>query len=279
MTELVIVTGVSGAGRTLAAQVFEEAGFYITDNIPLNIVEPYFKEIENNQEKYTKVALTVNHENAVQIFEIAKKHLNFNITFLGITCSEEVLKERYRVSGKVHPGQVHGFSLEDSIRKDIDAVRRMHEHFDVYIDTSKLGPSEFRGLIMDSCIGAKQKFTVHFFSFGYKISVPQDIETVFDVRCLPNPYWVPELRDKNGLDKPVRDYVLKSPETKEWLKNVIKYLNYYLENLAKNDHHHASIAIACSRGQHKSVVIAEYLAKYYSKKYNTTVSHRDLPKK
>ena len=120
------------------------------------------------------------------------------------------------------------------------------------------------------------KFSVMFVSFGYKKSVPQDIETVFDVRLLPNPYWVPELKELTGLDKKVKDYVLEANETKKYLSYVIDYLNYYLEELKKSGKGHANIGIACSGGQHRSVAIAEYLKDYFSKDYETTVSHRDL---
>ena len=123
------------------------------------------------------------------------------------------------------------------------------------------------------------KFSVMFMSFGYKRSVPQDIETVFDVRLLPNPFWVPELKDLTGLDKKVKDYVLEAPETKVYLKHVISYLDYYLEELKNSGKGHANIGIACSGGQHRSVAIAQYLADHYKKKYVTNVSHRDVYRK
>ena len=109
--------------------------------------------------------------------------------------------------------------------------------------------------------------------------MPQDIETVFDVRLLPNPFWVPALKEKTGLDEEVKDYVLSAPETKEFLKHVISYLDFYLEELKKNGRNHASIAFACSGGQHRSVAIAEFVATHYSKKYHVSVTHKNLPGK
>ena len=279
MINLVIVSGVYGAGKTSAILAFEEAGYFITDNIPVGAVDQYFSVIEKDQEKYKKVALSVNLENAKETYDLAKKHKDFSIIFLGITCEEATLIERYRLSRKLHPKQPLGVPLQEAIHEDIENIRKLTDLFDVYLDTTKLSKKEFRNKIYEGIIGMERNFVVSFSSFGYKIAVPQDIETVFDVRLLPNPYWVPELRNKTGLDKEVRDYVLKAPETKEYLKHVKKYLDFYLEELKKNDRTHASVAIACSGGQHRSVAIAEYLYKYYSKKYFTTITHKDLPGK
>lgn len=277
MVELIIFTGVSGGGKSLAMQCFEESGYYVTDNIPVAVAEDYFNIIENNPKKYAKVALTVTLANAKETFELALKHKNFETKFVGITCSAPVLNERFRLTRKLHPRQVEGLSLDQCIKDDLALVRSLRDYFSIFVDTTKLNKNEFRNVIFDTCLENKHKFTVSFYSFGYKVSVPQDIETVFDVRLLPNPYWVPELRNLTGFDQEVKDYVLKAPETKEYLKNIIKYLDFYLEELKKNDRNHASIGIACSGGQHRSVVIANYLCKYYSKKYVTNVSHKDLP--
>ena len=279
MIRLVIVTGVYGAGKTSSLQAFEEAGFYITDNVPVEIVDSYFKEIAKNPDRYPRVALSVNLEYAAKTYELAKKYPEFSMKFLGITCEEATLIERYRLSRKLHPKQPLGLTLEEAIKRDINEIRKITDLFDVFLDTTKLTKNEFRNRIFDLVIGSKKKFIVSFFSFGYKIAVPQDIETVFDVRLLPNPYWVPALKEKTGLDQEVKDYVLNAPETQEYLKHVISYLDFYLEELKKNNRNHAAIGIACSGGQHRSVVIAEYLCNHYSKKYATSVTHKDLPNK
>jgi len=277
MIDLVIVTGVYGAGKTTCAQAFEEAGYFVTDNVPLEVVDAYFLEIEKNPKRYPKVALTVDLEYALQTYNLAKNHRDFLVKFVGVTCDAATINERYRLSRKVHPKQSKGMTLEEAINKDIETIRGLTDYFDYYFDTAKLKKNDFRNRIYDGIIGSEKKFSISFSSFGYKVCVPQDIETVFDVRLLPNPYWVPELRAKTGLDEEVRDYVLKAPETKKFLENIIKYLDFYFEELKKNDRGHASVGIACSGGQHRSVVIAEYLTSYYSKKYYTSVTHKNLP--
>lgn len=279
MINLVIISGVYGAGKTTAIQAFEEAGYFITDNVPVGVVDAYFTEIAKDEKKYTKVALSVNLEYAQRTYELAKKHKEFSIIFFGITCDKVTLIERYRLSRKLHPKQPLGFTLEEAISSDLEYTKELRDLFDIYIDSANITKKELRDRIYEGIIGMEKKFVVAFSSFGYKVAVPQDIETVFDVRLLPNPYWVPSLKEKTGLDKEVKDYVLNAPETKEFLKHTIAYLDFYLEELKKNDRHHASVGIACSGGQHRSVVIAEYLAKYYSDKYFTSVTHKNLPGK
>ena len=279
MIELVIVTGAYGAGKSLAAQAFEEAGFYVTDRIPLEVVDAYFDELIKDPVRFARVALTVENDVALETYKKAKKHPEFSVKFLGVTCDAATLNERYRLSRKMHPKEPKGLSLDEAIKQDLDKMRELRDSFDVYIDTAKMTKNDFRNRIYDAVIGQEKKFTVAFTSFGYKVAVPQDIETVFDVRLLPNPFWVPELREKTGLDQEVKDYVLNAPQTKEYLKHVIEYLDFYLEELKKNDRKHANIGFACSGGQHRSVAIADFLAKHYSDRYHVSVTHKDLPNK
>lgn len=276
MIKLVIITGVSGSGKTQALYTFEEAGYYVIDNVPEEVIKPLFDTICYSG-KYAKVALAVPLINANKIYEIAKNYKDFDIRFLGITCSRAALNERYRLSRRRHPLESQGFTLDNALKRDYELLEGVRENLTDFIDTTKLDKNQFSKTIHNSIMGINgEKFSVMFMSFGYKRSVPQDIETVFDVRLLPNPYWVPELKEMNGLDKPVRDYVLNAPETKKYLQNVIKYLDYYLEELKKSGKGHANIGIACSGGQHRSVAIAQYLFEYYQGKYETSVSHRDI---
>ena len=276
MVKVVIITGVYGSGKSSTLYTFEEAGYYVVDNIPLDVAKPLFETISNNR-KYEKVAVAVSLEIARDIFEIAKNYKDFDVRFVGLTASKEALIERYRLSRKRHPLQAQGYTLEEAINRDFIALEKVRLHFTDFIDTSKIDNKELQKIIHTSVMGlSSDRFVVMFMSFGYKKSVPQDIETVFDVRLLPNPYWVPELKELTGLDKKVKDYVLEAPETKEYLSHVIKYLEYYLEELRKSGKNHANIGIACSGGQHRSVAIAQYLSEYFADKYETTVSHRDL---
>ena len=276
MIKVAIITGIYGSGKSSALYTFEEAGYYVVDNIPLDVAKPFFDTVANNR-KFEKVAIAVPLEISKDVYQLSKNYKDFDVKFIGITCSKEILNERYRLTRKRHPLQSQGYTLEEAIERDFSVMERVRLHLTDYIDTSKLDNKELKQIIHNNIMGFKgDRFSVMFMSFGYKRSVPQDIETVFDVRLLPNPYWVPELKDLTGLDKKVKDYVLDAPETKKYLKHVIDYLKYYLEELKKSGKGHANIGVACSGGQHRSVAIAEYLKEHFAKDYETSVSHRDL---
>lgn len=279
MFSIVIVTGVSGAGKTSCLSAFEESGYYVVDNIPFNVAEKLFETFLAKPERYSKVAIAVNLGIALKVYQLAKTYKEFIVDFLGLDCSNEILSERFRLSRRLHPLQAMGYTLEQAMKKDSKDILDIREEFTLYLDTSKIAPNELRRFIYLNLIHENgNEFTVTFVSFGYKKMVPQDIETVFDVRILPNPYWVPELRELTGKDEKVRDYVLNSDITHEYLEKVTTYLTYYLAKLKEQGRKHAFIGIACSGGQHRSVVIADYLAAYFSKEYSTATNHRDMPK-
>ncbi|MBR0193921.1 MAG: RNase adapter RapZ [Bacilli bacterium] len=279
MIELDIVTGVGGAGKSSALYTFEENGFFVTDNVPLEVVEKLLQTYIKDPKKYAKVALAVSLDIAQKTYELAKNCSEFNINFIGLFCEKGELLSRYRLSRRKHPKEANGMPLEEALDLEIKQINDMRLSFTHFIDTTKLSKNEFRKQLIFVALGShKHDFVVTFVSFGYKRSVPQDVETVFDVRLLPNPYWVPELRELTGLDEKIIRYVLDNEVTQDFLKHVISYLDYYLPRLKESERTHATIGVACSGGQHRSVVIAEYLNKYYSKKYQTRVIHKELMK-
>lgn len=277
MIELNIITGISGAGKSSALYTFEENGFFVTDNVPFDVVKPLFETYIKEPKKYSKVALSVSLDIALETYELAKNYGEFHINFIGLYCEKSELLSRYRLSRKKHPKEASGIPLEESLDYEIKQMNNLRLSFTHFVDTSKLSANEFRRQLIFLALGSDQNnFVVTFVSFGYKRSVPQDVETVFDVRLLPNPYWEPKLRELTGLDEPIIRYVLDNEVTQEFLNHVISYLDYYLPSLKKSERTHATIGIACSGGQHRSVVIAEYLRKYYSKKFKTRVTHKEL---
>lgn len=279
MIDLVIISGVSGAGKSSCLTAFEESGYYIIDNIPLAVADDLFLEFSKHEKKYPKVAVAVSLKIALEVYERSKKYKEFKTEFLGLDCSNAVLSERFRLSRRLHPRQAAGLTLAEAMKEDADLIDSIRDQFTYYLDSSKLNKNELRKIIYTDLIRENgSEFTVMFVSFGYKRSVPQDIETVFDVRLLPNPYWVPELKEKTGKDKEVIKYIFDHPKTKEYLDHVISYLTYYLKELKESGRSHAYIGVACSGGQHRSVAIADYLQRYFSKDYSTSVSHRDLPR-
>ncbi len=275
MVNLVIISGLSGAGKTYTISNFEENGYSIVENIPLSLIPAFYDEL--SKDKKDKVALSVPIFDADETYHLAKERKDFDVTFVGLFCSKEVLLERYKLSRRIHPLQHSGISLSDAIDKEAEKMLLIKEEFSHFIDTSKLASGDLRKYLYTNIFTNKDaKLSVNFISFGYKKSVPQDVEIVFDVRLLPNPYWVPELKNLCGLDEPVKEYVFGAKETGEYLKHVIEYLDFYLPKLEESGRKAATIGIACSGGQHRSVAISEYLKNYYSKRYNTSVNHRDL---
>lgn len=277
---LAIISGVSGAGKTYTLACFEENGYHIIENIPSSLLNNLFIEFLNNPEKYQKVALSISLDEAKEAFNIASKFNDIETTFIGLDCSKEVLLERYKLSRRIHPLQIDNrLSLSDSIDSEKEKISLLRDLFTHYIDTSKFSLGDLRNFYLNNVFSIKSnKLTVNFVSFGYKKSVPQDVESVFDVRILPNPYWVNDLKELNGLDKPVIDYIMSFDITKEYLNKLISYLDYYLSEVSKAGRRMITIGIACSGGQHRSVMVAEYLKKYYQKAYNTYSMHRDLKK-
>lgn len=276
MIKLAIITGLSGAGKTSAIALFEENGYSIVENIPISLIPSFYDEILKGDN--TKVALSTSIFNAEEAYKIACER-DFDVTLVGLFCSKETLLERYKLSRRIHPLQHQGLSLVNSIDKETEKMLSYKDMFTNFLDTSKMSAGDLRKYLYVNIFSDSERLmTVNFISFGYKKAVPQDVEIVFDVRLLPNPYWIPNLKPLCGLDEPVKDFIFNAKETKEYLEHVTAYLDYYLPKLAESGRKSVSIGISCSGGQHRSVAISEYLKNYYSKRYNTNVNHRDLVK-
>ena len=280
MNNVIILTGVSGAGKTSASIVFEELGFYLTENVPSSLYDELFNEFAKTKTKYKNVFMVVNIIDALNAYEASKKHNDLNVMFIGLDASYEVLMERYRLTRHIHPLQMKGYSLEEAIRKDHEEMLKLRNDFTHYLDTSKLTFNELRQYFYDVIKGkSSQKMNVVFSSFGYKMAVPLDLDYIIDARILPNPYWEEELRPYTGLDKCIKDYVLNSEITDKYLKDVTNLLDTYLHECELLGRSIINVGVGCSGGQHRSVVIAEYLSSYYKDKYVTTSEHRDIPNK
>ena len=280
MNNIVILTGVSGAGKTSATLIFEELGYYLTENVPSSLFSELFDEFSLEKPKYKNVFVATNIYDAELAYLEAKKHKNLNIMFVGLNASYDVLMERYRLTRHIHPLQMKGYSLEESIKKDHEDIYKIRDQFTHYVDTSKMTFNEMRKYFMDVVKGkSSQRMNVVFSSFGYKKSIPLDLDNIIDVRILPNPYWDEKLRPYTGLDKVIKDYVLGSELTKQFLKSITDLLDLYLKECDRAGRSIINVGVGCSGGQHRSVVIAEYLKDYYKDTYITSSEHRDIPNK
>lgn len=279
MIDLIILTGVSGAGKSTAVRAFEEMDYYIVENVPLSVVPKLYKAFESDMVRYRRTVVVMAIDEAQKAAQEARENANFRVTFLALDATEAELLTRFRLTRHIHPAQAHGLSLSDSIARDRKIMDEIKSDVDMYIDTSGKTATEFRKYIFTNIQGMESgNLTVSFVSFGFKHGIPSDVEMIFDTRIIPNPYWIPELKDMTGLDEAVKKFVLEDKEAKELLKRIECYLDYYLAKVKAEERNFFVIGIGCSGGQHRSVAITEYLSEKYKSSYRTLCLHRDIGK-
>ena len=277
---LVVVTGMSGAGKTVAIQSFEDIGYFTIDNIPPSLV-PKVIELLKHSEETDKIALVVDMRSRVFFDEIndildqleSNEELNFKILFLDATDGE--LVSRYKETRRSHPLAIDGRTL-DGITKEREILADLKNLSEVVIDTSELTPRNLRARILQKFASSTEStFRIEVMSFGFKYGLPLDADLVFDVRFLPNPHYITELRDKNGTDQEVYDYVMEHPQSEEFYQNLMKMLVPILPAYKKEGKSVLTIAFGCTGGQHRSVAFAERVSAALREKWHLNVSHRD----
>ncbi|MCQ2802746.1 MAG: hypothetical protein MJ225_03660 [Bacilli bacterium] len=279
MKELVIVAGAAGSGLSSAEFIFEELGYITIKNIPTQAWEA-LTQLEEKEEKSTKTCLICHAFNVFDIISISKKLKHVDVKIILLTCDKESLLKRYALSRRVHPRTtLEKITPEQAIEKDCDDIKQCLDYANLVIDTSAIQVKRLRTLIYQFISGNKSnKITaITFMSFGLKNGVPEGIDTFFDVRQIPNPYWVDKLKELTGEDQEVIDYMNSFPITQKTIDSIIVYLESFFNELQKSDRANYTIGIACSGGQHRSTYVANYLKKYFEKKYTTFVIHRDSP--
>ncbi|MDR0934820.1 MAG: hypothetical protein LBM03_00750 [Erysipelotrichaceae bacterium] len=283
MIDFILLSGPSGSGKTTSQLVFEESGYLVIDNIFANSFEPIMLEIIANPRKYPKVLISVAPKVADEIISkhYGKRTDEVRTKFIVLDCQKDVLLSRFKLTRHIHLSTViENISLEDAIEKDITYINRIKEKADVVIDTTELSVRDLRNTLFDVIsFRAQNNVLVRFISFGHKYIVPLDCDLFLDTRALPNPFWVPELKELTGLDKPVIDYLNSFEECKILVDKMIKYLEFYLNKVQEDGRGDYCVGICCSGGHHRSVYVAQKLAEHFANKYVATVLHRDINKK
>jgi len=281
--QLVILTGLSGSGKSTVLRAFEDMGFYCVDNLPVDLI-PIFAELHSAGEgDFTRAALLVDAREGAQLdkLPLLLKHLRRDhpITLVFIDASEDSLVRRYSETRRPHP-LGRDFSVKENLEHERALMEPIRKLADVVIDTSQFNVHELRHFVGERFRSeSKRPLLVSLVSFGYKYGVPTDADLMFDVRFLPNPHFVPKLRAFNGKDPKVRKYIQSFPQTGEFLRRMQGLLTYLIPHYIEEGKSYLTIAFGCTGGKHRSVMMAEWLKKALEKhKFATRVTHRDIDK-
>ena len=280
----VIVTGMSGGGKSTALKMLEDAGFYCVDNLPVSLIEKFVELISMPNSEISKVALGLDvrtdqsFEDTTRILkQLKQKGYKFEILFM--EAGENVLIKRYKETRRVHPLALDGI-VEDGVRMERKVLKNVRRNADYVIDTSNLLTRELKEELDRIFVenGEYNSLMVTVMSFGFKYGIPADADLVFDVRFLPNPFYIDELKEKTGNDKEVQDYVMNHAESEAFMNKLTDMIQFLIPNYVKEGKNRLVIAIGCTGGKHRSVTLANELYKRMKDKgnYGMKLYHRDV---
>jgi len=284
MRQLVVITGMSGSGKSVALRALEDAGYYCVDNLPPQLLEPLIGLDAEGERAYTAIAMDVRSGAALpqapdMLHNLRRQGIEVRQFFLD--ASDDVLLRRFSETRRRHPLSAAGdLNQQQALVEAIAAERallaglRHHAHV---IDTSVLRPSQLQSFIKALIAAPRSQLTLVFESFAFKRGVALDADFVFDVRMLPNPHYEPVLSALTGLDAPVIDFLRRAPEVSRMCDQIAAFLRGWLPALADNQRSYVTVAIGCTGGQHRSVYLVEQLAAAFSKEWHTLTRHRELP--
>ncbi|WP_018921920.1 RNase adapter RapZ [Salsuginibacillus kocurii] len=280
---VVIITGMSGAGKTVAMQSFEDLGYFCVDNLPPALLPKFLDLMEATRNSTRRIALVMDlrgREFFDQLFASVgslseRDNLTAHILFLD--AADKKLVQRYKETRRSHPLAPEGLPL-DGILQEREMLEEMKGRARHRIDTTNMSPRQLREEITKHFATPDQEvFTVNMMSFGFKHGIPIDADLVFDVRFLPNPHYIDTLQPKTGLSEDVSTYVLKWGETKEFLEKVTDLLKFMIPRFKEEGKSQVVIAIGCTGGKHRSITLAETLATTFEDEYRVQTTHRDIP--
>lgn len=283
--KLIIVSGLSGSGKSIALETLEDCGYYCIDNLPVALMEAFIRQaVIAGQPAFQKAAIGIDARNQTgglekfpSTLELAKR-FGIQCQILFLQAEPEALLKRFSETRRRHPLTDAAHPLSEAI----DLERKLLEPFasraDLLIDTTYTNVHQLRELIR-ARVGdmPKNLMSLYFLSFGYKIGIPLDADFVFDARCLPNPHWEPALRPQTGRDRDVIDFLDSIPEVRNFLDDIGAYLERWVPSFAAENRSYLTVAIGCTGGQHRSVYLVEALAaRFRSSAYDLLVRHREL---
>lgn len=279
MKELVLISGVSGAGKTVTSNALEDMGYTCIDQYPVELLSDLIELIKNeNSIKYDKVALTIDLIN-LENFSNLLSNSDISVKLVLIDASKDTIINRYKFTRRVHPLVLANTAstTQEALEVEKNILSKFKKKNTHIIDTTNLSVKQLKEKLNKILEGNDYKnLAITFESFGYKNGVPDDADMVIDVRMLDNPFYVEKLKNKTGNDKDVKNYVLKSKLTQRYLKKLIPLLDFNFKEYDKEEKRHIMICVGCTGGQHRSVTIANFLYTYYKEKYMCYIKHRDI---
>jgi len=282
---IVIVSGLSGAGKTVVLRALEDSGYFCIDNLPVILIEPFLSTFRTG-ENIKKIGIGVDIRekeflsNAYQTFLALKSHYNVEILFL--EAEKDVIVRRYKETRRPHPMIArHGdMNMETAIQQEKTLLSLIREAADKIVDTSNYTPHQLRHLILSNYENSllPQSLNLSIISFGFKFGVPQNLDLLFDVRFLPNPYFIPELKLLKGIDSAVSCYILKRKETREFLTRIYSLLDFLIPRYIAEGKTYLIIGIGCTGGMHRSPAIVQEVSCHIEEKHSIkpTIIHRDM---
>ena len=286
--EFVIISGMSGAGKTSALHIMEDIGYYCVDNIPTSLLQTLYKLCKDSSDKaMERVAVVVdvrgNGDYEVMYYDLENfKKNNEGVSILYIDAKVDSLIVRYKETRRRHPltERLKDGSVAAAVKEEQRLLVPVKTLADYSIDTTFMSIKQLRERIISMFLeNSSNSIMLTFMSFGFKYGIPLESDLIIDVRCLPNPFYIAELKEHTGLEKCIQDYVLDSEETQEFVKRLIDWLDYSLPLYLKEGKSELVVGIGCTGGKHRSVTIAELLDNYFMEKgYKCIVQHRDVKK-
>jgi UPF0042 nucleotide-binding protein len=284
--EIVLITGMSGSGKSVALHALEDSGFYCVDNLPPELLIPFVELERDRKEERVAIAIDVRSATSLPLMpgQLMKlNNLGFKITSIYLDASSDTLLRRYSETRRRHPlsGRVESadeLALTESIEYEREILSLLREKAHV-IDTSFLRAPQLQSYVKSLVSSSSAKMTLVFESFGFKRGIPIDADYVFDVRMLPNPHYENALRPLSGKDEPVQQFLEKYPDVKVMQEQIQAFMSHWLPALEKDHRSYITVAIGCTGGQHRSVYLVEKLSQYFSAQWLTLKRHRELDSK
>ncbi len=283
-TSFVIITGLSGAGKSVALKTLEDLGFYTIDNLPVELLESFITLVKKGHIGFERAAMVMDsrekelfHRFPAVLDSLSKSGYEVNVVCL--VASPEILQRRFSETRRVHPLDAH-MPLSESISRESELMESIVNVSDLVLDTSDLSPHDLKAILRDRFSDPDREagMLLTFISFGYKLGIPKESDLVFDVRFLPNPFFVNGLREKDGTCQEVIKYVEESPGTLDFIRGLGDFIEEMLPRYISEGRGYLTVAVGCTGGRHRSVVILQRLAERFrsSEQVNIQVRHRDI---